>query len=101
MLVLFKLATNNIVGGFSCFPMEKVDREKARQIGYGRGFIFNLTKFKVFQLRREPKMPVLTFDDYFFIFGNSELRLKPSERKFFTNFGVANSSFDNVGVTRQ
>lgn len=81
--------------------MEKLDRERARQIGFGKGFIFNLTNLQVFPLRKDPKMSVLTFDDYFFIFGNSELRLKPSEKKFFTNFGVANSTFDNMGISRQ
>ena len=37
----------------------------------------------------------VTYDNYFLIFGNSELRLKHAENKFFTNFGIANSFFDS------
>lgn len=46
-------------------------------------------------MKKDPRTPVLTYDDYFFIFGNSELRLKSQEKKFFSNFGVSNSTFEN------
>jgi hypothetical protein len=33
--------------------------------------------------------------------GSSEIRIKYSEKKFFTNFGVAAATFDNNGFTKQ
>jgi len=39
----------------------------------------------------------VTYDTFFLIFGNSELRLKQGETKFFTNFGIANSFYDSSG----
>lgn len=39
----------------------------------------------------------MTYDTFFLIFGNSELRLKHGEAKFFTNFGIANSFYESNG----
>jgi len=48
-------------------------------------------------MKKDPRMPVVSYDDFFFIFGNSEIRLKTQERKIFSNFGVAASTFDSMG----
>lgn len=45
-------------------------------------------------------MTVNTYDSFFFILGSSELRLKSGSNKFFSNFGIANSTFDNNGYPR-
>lgn len=45
-------------------------------------------------------MPVVSYDDFFFIFGNSELRIKTQERKLFSNFAVAASTFDSMGAQK-
>lgn len=37
----------------------------------------------------------MSYDNYYFIFGNAEIRLKSQEKKVFSNFGIANSTFDN------
>lgn len=37
----------------------------------------------------------MTFDNYYYILGNAEIRLKTQEKKMFSNFGIANSTFDN------
>ena len=42
------------------------------------------------------KRPV-TYDDFFIIFGNSELRIKSLENKVFSNFGINNGYFNNRG----
>lgn len=44
---------------------------------------------------------MLPFDDFYFIFGNSEMRIKPNEMKLFSNFGVNTSTFDNMGLPRK
>lgn len=39
----------------------------------------------------------VTFDEYYMIFGNSELRIKTLETKMFSNFGIRNGYFDSKG----
>jgi hypothetical protein len=39
----------------------------------------------------------MVYDKYFVIFGNSELRLKISDREAYSNFGVNNEYFDSRG----
>jgi hypothetical protein len=48
-------------------------------------------------MKKDPKIPVVSYDDFFFIFGNSEIRLKTQERKLFSNFATAASTFDSLG----
>ena len=42
-----------------------------------------------------PNRLPIKYDDYYLIFGNSEIRLKSLERKLFSNFGIGNSYYDN------
>lgn len=37
----------------------------------------------------------MTYDDFFLIFGNAELRIRANERTIFSNFGIGNSFFNN------
>jgi hypothetical protein len=48
---------------------------------------------KVFYIRNG--MKAIAYDDYYLIFGNSEIRLKSGEGIVFSNFGIANSHFEN------
>lgn len=66
----------------------------------GKGFLFSVTGKKVYHIRSDPKLPVVSYDNYYFIFGNAEIRLKSQEKKVFSNFGIANSTFDNGNVPR-
>ena len=43
LLIVIRLANNITVGGFSLYPLEKIDKEQAKKLGIGKGFIFNLT----------------------------------------------------------
>jgi hypothetical protein len=58
--------------------------------------LFSVTNRLTFKMKKDPKMPVVSYDDFFFIFGNSEIRLKTQEKKLFSNFAVAASTFDNL-----
>ena len=57
----------------------------------------SITNKKVFPLI-EGKRPV-TYDNYFLIFGNSEIRIKHGETKVFSNFAIANGYFNPLGAT--
>jgi hypothetical protein len=60
------------------------------------GLLFSLTNRKVFEpLKANSK--VITYDEFFLIFGNSELRLKKNEKKVFSSFGISNAYFANRG----
>lgn len=41
----------------------------------------------------------MTYDEFFFIIGNSELRMRSSEMKLFSNFAINNSFFDSRGYS--
>ena len=56
--------------------------------------ILSLWARKVFSIKEKK---AISYDDYFVIFGNSELRIKALEFKLFSNFGIANGYFDNRG----
>ncbi len=50
---------------------------------------------EVFHLKENAR--AFTYDDYYLIIGNAELRIKAGDKKIFTNFGILNSFIDNRG----
>jgi hypothetical protein len=61
------------------------------------GIIFSLTQKEVFE-PVDPNKRVVVYDDYYLIFGNSELRVKSQECKLFSNFGINSSYFKSRGM---
>jgi hypothetical protein len=57
------------------------------------GFIMSLTKEKTFFCQEGKR--AITYDDYYIIFGNSELRIKSLENKMFSNFGISNGFYNS------
>ncbi len=53
------------------------------------GLIISITNRDVFSLVSNDKKAI-TYDDYYLIFGNSEVRIKNQEDKVFSNFGIGN-----------
>jgi hypothetical protein len=43
----------------------------------------------------------MTYDPYYAIFGNAEMRVRTGEKKVFCNFGIQNSYFDYDGKNRR
>ena len=91
------MINDTIIGGFSWYALE---RENMKRNGYGKGFLFNLNIEKVFQTKKDFKYPMFTYDEFFFIFGNAELRLKSRDKIFYSNFETANGIFDPDKVKR-
>ena len=56
-----------------------------------------LTIKEVFTLLEANKRAI-SYDDFFIIFGNSEVRLKTGEKKMFSNFGINNGYFNTRGI---
>ena len=51
---------------------------------------------KFFELKVRNKKAI-TYDEFYIIFGNSELRIKSQENKLFSNFGLTSSFYDSKG----
>ena len=64
------------------------------------GFLFSLSLSKCFKQRMDARQAVTTYDNFYYIFGNAEIRIRTQERKVFSNFGIATSTFDAERVTR-
>lgn len=39
----------------------------------------------------------ISYDEYYILFGNSEIRMRTGENLIFSNFGIPNTSFDHKG----
>lgn len=64
----------------------------------GDGLLISLTNQKYFELdRTNPASRVVAYDQFYLIFGNSELRIKAWERCVFSNFNILNKHFDSKG----
>lgn len=57
----------------------------------GDALLMALWNQKVYEIKKTAKG--VTYDDYFMIFGNSEIRIKFMEAKVFSNFGINNGYF--------
>jgi hypothetical protein len=68
-----------------------------KKLANKKGLIISLSSNKVFHLI--PGKKSVTWDSFFLIIGNSEVRLKHQEWKVFSNFGIANSYFNPNGST--
>ena len=91
IVLLVRLKSGVIVAGYSegaFYPKVISDRD---------GLLMTLTYQNAFELKT-PNKRAITYDDYYIIFGNSEVRIKAGEAKLFTNFGISNSFYDHRGV---
>ena len=48
--------------------------------------------------RCKPGCRAINYDEYYIIFGNSEMRLKCNEDRVFSNFGISNSYYEVEGA---
>lgn len=60
------------------------------------GMLISLTNKKCYYLN-EPNKKAIVYDDFFLIFGNSEIRIKTQEKKMFSNFGLSVSFYRHNG----
>jgi hypothetical protein len=86
ILAIAELRNGLIVAGFSSDPFIPNTRGT-------KGLILSITNEKVFKLKPNNKQATI-YDEFFLIFGNSELRFKTGEGKLFSNLGVNNGYFD-------
>jgi hypothetical protein len=58
--------------------------------------LFNLSTKESYELKI-PDTKATTYDNYFLIFGNTEIRIKNQQYGFFSNFGISGSCFNTQG----
>lgn len=68
----------------------------SRSVSSGDALLISITNQKVFYLVEQNRRGII-YDDYYIIFGNSELRLRSQENRVFSNFGISNGYFANRG----
>lgn len=95
LLILVLLKNGSVLGGFTCFPYSSSHVQRP-----GKGLLINLNYEMCYKVRENPRLPVTSYDQYFFILGNAEIRIRSQEQRMFSNFGIANSTFDSKGDSR-
>lgn len=89
-VLLIKLKTGWICGGYSEGAFVP------KQTSTKDGLLFSLTAQRYFSLK-ETNKKAIQYDEFYIIFGNSELRIKSQDNKLFSNFGLASSYYDPRG----
>lgn len=89
LLLLASTTRGTVVGAFTEGPIQ------AESDG-GLGFLFSITNREVFNFNKKNKYRSFTYDPYYLIYGNNELRVKTQDRHkiLFSNFAIVNSYFD-------
>jgi hypothetical protein len=62
---------------------------------YEGGILVSMTNRFAYSCRATKR--AIAYDDFFLIFGNSELRIRSGETVLFSNFGIANGYYENRG----
>lgn len=93
LLVVVKLANGLIVGGYSGSPIEK----DTNNTSCNKGFLFSFENLTTYLPKADNQHPVATYDDYFLVIGNSEIRIRAHEKKIYSNFGANNGIFNTGG----
>jgi hypothetical protein len=89
--VIIKLANGHFIAGFTEDSLQTDKRQSQKT-----GLIMSLTNREVFTLAEQNKRAA-TYDEYYIIFGNSEIRIKSQEKRVYSNFGISNSYFKSRG----
>ena len=82
---------NTIIGAFyaGCFGEKEPSKKDA--------FLFSLSENETYPCKKPEK--AISYDKYFLIFGNSELRITPENQQIFSNFATLNSFYDKKDKT--
>jgi hypothetical protein len=90
-LLVVQLANNFLFAAFSQGPLiPKTASDKD-------GVILSLTNRLVFE-PAEKNRRVVTYDEFYLIVGNSEIRIRTQETTVFSNFGISNGYFRARGM---
>jgi hypothetical protein len=87
--VVTRTEANFFLGAFSECPLDST------KVASKRGLLMSLTNNKAYSLIEGRRS--VTYDPFYFIFGNSEMRFRQNEQKVFCNFGINNGFFKAQG----
>lgn len=86
VVLLVKLQNGRVIVGYSMGALSKDATTEG-------GLIISIDELKAFPLVKGKRS--LTYDEFFFIYGNSEMRIKQGEMMFFTNFGIGTAHYNS------
>lgn len=90
IVLLIKLQNGYVLGAWSEGPF------LPGTMSQKDGLIFSLTNRKSFYLKKA-STKAISYDDFFLIFGNSEIRLRTQHSTVYSNFGINNGYYQNKG----
>ncbi len=99
IFLLVKMYNDQIIACYSEPPFKSKSN-----VDYKEGFMFGLKNRRIFSRKvaptnannRTPPRPI-TYDDYFLIWGNSDLRIRSGKDELYSNYATSNASFEEVG----
>jgi hypothetical protein len=96
---LVKIWNGQIIAGYS--KPAFIPRSNTE---FQEGHMFALRNKKVFKTKKEAtnkynqtKPRPITYDEFFLIWGNSDIRIKSGTNELFSSYGTANASYEEVG----
>jgi hypothetical protein len=90
MVLLVRLANGLVFGGWAAGGVAPQSATK------GDGLIFSVSNQQAFELVQAGQRATV-YDDFYLMFGNSEIRLKSMEAKVFCNFGISKGYYNSRG----
>lgn len=89
LCTVVRTVNNDLLAAFSVDPL------RSNVIAGSRGLLVSMTNSTVYRCQQGRRS--LTYDDFFLIYGNSEMRIRMGESKLFSNFGMNGGSFESRG----
>ena len=94
VILLVKTENNKVIGGYT----KDSFLENRHSIDYG--MVFSVTNMTYFERNvKNSSYKANTYDEFYLIFGNSELRIKTLEEKIFSNFAILHNFYETKGKT--
>ena len=94
--MIVKMKTGQIIAGYSEQPFKPKNN-----VDYKQGFMFAFRNQKVFTLKKEPTTKTnktlpkpFTYDEYFILWGNADIRIKTGTDELYSGYATANCAYE-------
>jgi hypothetical protein len=99
IVLIVKMKSGQIIAGYSQPPFKPKNN-----VDYKEGFMFAFKNKKVFTVKTQPTNKAnktipkpITYDEYFIMWGNSDIRIKTGTQELYSNYSTGNGSYEEKG----
>lgn len=99
IVLVAKLANGQTIAGYSEPPFKP-----QTNVDYREGYMFAFKNRKTFTLKKQPTSKAnktipkpITYDEYYIIWGNSDIRIRSGNKEIYSNYSTANCSYEEKG----